>query len=62
MNEVEKLPMRVTAIEVKIDNLREDQHDLRDSFKGLRNALIIFALSIAGSAVTFGFAVLQLTK
>lgn len=62
MGEVEKLPAQVAAIVVKIDNLHDDQKDLREGFRSLRTALFTFALSIAGSALVFAFAVLQLTK
>lgn len=59
---VEDLPSQVASLNVKVDNLHDDQRDMRETVKSLRTALFVFSLSIAGSAVAFAFAVLQLTK
>lgn len=56
------MPAQIAAMEVKLDNLHDDQKDMRDSFKSLRTTLITFAFTVAASAVVFAFAALQVTK
>jgi hypothetical protein len=52
------------ALTVRLDDLYrrvEDVRELKDEVKSLRRAIIAFAFSVAGSAMVFAFAVVQLT-
>ena len=44
-----------------VDGLAEDVRELKDEVKSLRRAIIAFSFTVAGSAIVFAFAVVQLT-
>jgi len=44
-----------------VDGLAEDVRELKDEVKSLRRAIIAFCFTVAGSAIVFAFAVVQLT-
>lgn len=67
------LQWRVGHLETQIEKLDSEKADLRDlnnvaeqmrtlsgEVKSLRSALLMFALTVAGSAIVFAFAVMQL--
>lgn len=44
-----------------VDGLAEDVRELKDEVKSLRRAIVAFSFTVAGSAIVFAFAVVQLT-
>ena len=50
-----------TEFAIEIKGLRDDVREVERAVAGLRRMLIMFALTIAGSALVFGFSVLTAT-